>query len=314
MKFVLPGPETVTISGNNIEKLIRSGDGDAALLYLYVLKSRGGADLRGASEELARSEAEISASMSVLNRLGLVRWEESFPPEPDELPEYTAADIKREINVGSAFALLVQEVQRSLGKILASADLIKLFGIYDSLGLPPEVILQLITHCISESRRRYGGERIPTMRYIEKAAYTWEREGVFSLERAEEYLKNLELKRSIESEIKKSLQIKDRELTSTERKYIDEWVSMGFPADCIEIAYDRTLIKTGKLTWNYMDSIIKSWHGKNLHTTDEIHNKDGWKGASAQKADASSKKPDLSAPQTADVERMKRLLDKIKEG
>ena len=36
---------------------------------------------------------------------------------------------------GAVFPTLVDEVQRALGRILSSEDLIKLFGIYDSLGL-----------------------------------------------------------------------------------------------------------------------------------------------------------------------------------
>jgi hypothetical protein len=181
-KFVLPGPETVTISSYAADKLISNGDGDAALLYLYILKNRGSASTSEASEKLGRSRSEIESAMELLNRLGLVRCDDmAAPPEPpDEIPQYSADDIKNELKNGSAFSALAQEVQRSLGKILSSEDLVKLFGIYDHLRLPPEVILQLVTHCLEESRRRYGPGRVPTMRYIEKAAYTWEREEIFT--------------------------------------------------------------------------------------------------------------------------------------
>ena len=276
-KFVLPGPETVTISSYAADKLISNGDGDAALLYLYILKNRGGASTSEASEKLGRSRSEIESAMELLNRLGLVRCDDMAAPAgpADEIPQYTADDIKNELKNGSAFSALAQEVQHSLGKVLSSEDLVKLFGIYDHLRLPPEVILQLVTHCLEESRRRYGTGRVPTMRYIEKAAYTWEREELFSLDRAEDYLRRLENRRSALAEMKKVLQIRDRELSSSERRYVEGWIELGYMADAVEIAYDRTILKTGKLAWGYMDSIIKSWHGKNLHTVGEITKGDG---------------------------------------
>lgn len=172
MRYVLPGSDTITLSGQTADKLIRSGNGEAALLYLFALRTGGFVSLRQAAELLSRSEKDVSSSMELLGKLGLLKYEEAAAPvQKDELPEYTAADIKNELENGSVFSSLVQEIQKCLGKILSSDDLIKLFGLYDHLGLPPEVILQLVTYCTHENQRRYGPGRIPTMRYIEKAAY-----------------------------------------------------------------------------------------------------------------------------------------------
>ncbi|MEF9971929.1 MAG: DnaD domain protein, partial [Oscillospiraceae bacterium] len=35
------------------------------------------------------------------------------------------------------------------------------------------------------------------------------------------------------------------------------------------LAYDKTVIKTGGMQWKYMNSILESWHAKNLHTAEE---------------------------------------------
>jgi hypothetical protein len=35
-------------------------------------------------------------------------------------------------------------------------------------------------------------------------------------------------------------------------------------------AYDRTVTNTGRLKWAYMDTILRSWHEKKLHTPAEI--------------------------------------------
>jgi len=320
MKFILPGPETITLAGQTVDKLIRAGDGDAALLYLYILKTQGQGTSFDAATALGKSPGGIATAMAVLSRLGLVQLDENTetvsqdtpPEEPRIEPErYTLEEIKRELTAGSNFASIVEETQRSLGKILSPDELLRLFGIYDALRLPPEVILQLITHCISECRLSSG--RAPSMKYIEKAAYTWEREGVFTLDRAEEYLKALEIRKSVRGEIKRVMQIKDREFSETEKKYVEGWIDMGFEHGAVAIAYDRTLVKTGKLHWHYMDSIIKSWHGKNLRTPEEIREKDGWSKKSGAFIDSKTSDKKFGAPNSEELERMQRLLKKIKE-
>ena len=70
-------------------------------------------------------------------------------------------------------------------------------------------------------------------------------------------------------------------LSSTEKKYIESWVSLGFGAEALAIAYDRTVTNTGSLKWNYMDKILHSWHEKGLHSPREILEKDGKRRAAA---------------------------------
>jgi DNA replication protein DnaD len=328
MKISLPGQETITLAGQTVDKLLRTGDGDAALLYLYILKTRGQSTSQEAAAALNKSAGGIATAMALLSRLGLINLDDNTAESPPAEPvfesaegphRYTLSDVQSELEAGSAFSSVVEETQRSLGKILSPDDLLRLFGIYDTLRLPPEVILQLTTHCITESRRG-GSGRMPSMRYIEKAAYTWEREGIFTLDRAEEYLKNLEMRKSARGEIKNALQIRDRELSSSEKRYVDGWITMGFEADAVEIAYDRTVLQTGKLSWGYMDSIIKSWHGNNLRTTQEIMEKDGRSGKNANasvrtNASVGKKSPEqrFGAPDQEEIERMQRILQKIKE-
>lgn len=339
-KFILPDTETVSMSGRAAELLLGCGCPEAALLYIYMLKT-GGEIGQDAEKTLKISDDRIKHALSVLCRLGLCRdaglagdkmpdaeksGAESVPaangretagktaarrPESaDMTPEYSIADIRREISNGAQFSMLVNEVQRALGKIMSSDDLIKLFGIYDSIGMPPEVILQLVTYCIAENRRKYGDDRMPTMRYIEKAAYTWEREGVMSLERAEEYIRRAEIKRDKQAELARALSIRGRELTATEKRYIGEWIDMGFESDAVSEAYDRTVTKTGRLVWKYMDSILKNWHGRGAHTMEDIEKLDPRAGKEKQRASTSG--DGYGGPTAADIERMKKTLENIK--
>ncbi len=271
-EFVLTGDGSVVMSAETARRVIGSGSGDAALLYLHILTCGGRYDAEAASAAIHRTVQQVEEAMRVLVRLGLAgeRRVEAVPQSAGELPQYSPQDIQRELRDGGTFRELVDDVQRSLGARLSSEGLMILFGIYDSLRLPPDVILELVTHCCGEFERRYGPGRRPSMRYIEKAAFTWEREGIFSLDASADYIRRQEELRLSENAMARAMGISGRGLSQTERKYIDMWTGMGFSPEAVGMAYDRTVTNTGRLAWRYMDSILQSWHAKNLHTPAQI--------------------------------------------
>jgi len=319
--FSLPGPDTVTLSGQQVNKLLSSGDGDATLLFLYLLKTEGKSTPDETMMALGRGKGWYNSAMATLSRIGLILIDkevpktemDEIPDEPDDTRLPSFSDIKAELEAGSNFSIVVEETERTLGRVLSSDDMMRLFGIYENLRMPPEVILQLITYCIREGRRT-GGDRAINLRYIEKAAYTWAHAGIITLEKAEEYIKNLEDRRSLQGEFKHALKIYDREFSATEKKFVDNWITMGFEADAIEIAYDRTIIKTGKMAWSYMDSIITNWHKKGIHTADDVKKKDSKEYRQAQFLAASNKSSRSDAPNQAEIDRMKAFLEETRRG
>lgn len=175
------------------EALIAAHDGDVALLYIYLC-CRGGEDLERAARELCRTMGEISAAWEKLQRMGLLPGERAFQDRPvpapkpapaEELPEYETEDLVRRSREDAGFSAIVTEAQKVLGHVISSSDLKRLFGIYDYLALPPEVILMLLNHCVSISQGRR-----PSMRFIEKEAYVWANREIMSLEQAEEYIRS----------------------------------------------------------------------------------------------------------------------------
>jgi DnaD/phage-associated family protein len=295
---------------------------------LYILKTGGKSGIEETAVVLNKTPGEVATAMSLLSRLHLINIDEKnadMPkvPKADEPRTYTADEIAREKEGNPVFSALVDETQRSLGKLLSGNELERLMGIYDSLCLPAEVILQLITHCIAESRGR-GDGRMPSMNYIEKAAYTWEREGIFSLESAEEYLKKLENLKSARGVMKQALQITGREFSASEKRYVDEWIALGFDAGSVEIAYDITVLNTGKLSYSYINKIIRNWHDRGFHTAQQIIENDaaGRKSNKSREARLASKTSGsaglnsdskFGAPDSSELKRMEQLLRKIKE-
>ncbi len=308
-----------TISARALDKLLAAHDGDVALLYLYWLKSDS-QDPEQAAAALCRTMREIGAAEEKLRRMDLLPpagaagrsvsvkppasgVEREILPPAEEPPQYTAEDIAVRSREDPGFSAVLAEAARIIGHTLSSSDTRTLFGVYDYLGIPPEVLVMLMTYCAEQFRERYGSSRRPGARAIEKLAYQWAREEIMTLEQAEAYITAQKERRGELGRIKALLNIYGRELTATEEKYITSWLEMGFREDAVAIAYDRTLTQTNALKWPYMNKILLSWHEKGLHTAKEIEEKDGRRPAKKPAA-AEEIKP-------VDMDELRRIIDKI---
>ncbi len=307
-KYVLPLPESIIISSETVDKLINNANPAAALLYLYILKNGGELSLGEAGEKLRLGDA-VHSALSDLKKMGLVTSEPVEIPEREDVPpEYTAEDIQRSIDGGSAFGPLIKEIQYRLGKVLSGSDLIIFYGIFDYLGMPAEVITFLVNYCTEKYAKKYGEGRKPSARMIEKEAYAWARKDIFTLDAAEEYVRKLTEMKLLINEVKAMLQIKNRALSTTEEKYITSWLEMGFGVEALAIAYDRTVIKTGELSWAYMNSIVKSWHNKGLRTPADIIAGDG-----ASKNNRKTPVKERIKDERKEMEQITRFLEKMKQ-
>ena len=81
--LVHTGDESVTLSAATVKRLLDRGDGDAALLYLALLRHQGTVPPRSLAGELRWDRSRIEAAEAVLRELGLVAPAET-PPAPAE--------------------------------------------------------------------------------------------------------------------------------------------------------------------------------------------------------------------------------------
>lgn len=259
------------------DKLIAAHDGNVALLYIWMCRC-GSFNAERAARELCLTLSEVSSAYEKLCRLELFEEntavKEPLPLPAEELPQYTSEDIIRRSETDSGFRAVLNEAQRKLGRVLSTSDIKTLFGIYDFLALPPDVIFMLLTYCIDSFKAKYGSGRLPSMRSIEKEAYSWANKEILTLEQAEEYIKKAAERRSKLGEVKSALGITGRQLTATEAKYVNSWLDMGFDCGTLAVAYDRTVTNTGALKWGYMNKIVTSWHEKGLHSIEDVEQND----------------------------------------
>ena len=86
------------------------------------------------------------------------------------------------------------------------------------------------------------------------------------------------------------LQIRGRNLTAAEERYAGAWLTMGFDADAIREAYERTCLNTGGLNWAYMNKILQRWQQQGFHRAEDVRTGDRKtgvpKGASGQLGEA----------------------------
>ena len=275
--------EAFLVSPEEAEHLIAAHDGDVALLWLF-LRQRPAGTLEDAARALCRTRAELEAAYEKLQRLSLPDIKAAKSPVPEgkkaalpaipepaqELPQYTAQDLVQRSQEDSHWTALLTEAQRVLGRKLNSSEMKMLFGLYDYLALPPEVLMMLLNYCVSNA----PSGNPPSMRFIEKEGYAWANREILTLEQAEEYIAASQRRREKLSRTAKLLGINGRALTNTEAKYLGAWLDMGFDDEMIGMAYDRTVTNTGTLKWSYMNGILKSWHEKGLHTPEEVREKD----------------------------------------
>ncbi len=268
--------ESVTLTAQTVKRLLERGDGDAALLYLALLRRHGAVQPRSLAGELRWERSRIEAAEAVLRELGLVApAAESLPPEPaDERPEYRQAEIAERLEKSGEFRLLTAEVERKLGKKLATPDIGILLGLIDYLGLPADVIYLLVCHCAERVRRRFGEGRRPGMKQIEREGYAWARMGIDTQAAAAEYLKRYAQRQEALPQYMRVLQLGDRPPAASEEKYLAAWQDMGFPPETVAIAYDKTVFKCHELRWAYLNGILKRWHEAGLHTPAEVESGD----------------------------------------
>ncbi len=263
--------KTVSLPAQRLDKLIARADGDAALLYLFLLRTDGGITPQEVQSRLRWSELRFSAAEHTLQQLGLLDGGAAPAPEPaEERAVYTTDDIANMLEGDRGFAMLVPQTEEKLGKKLKTADLQILAGLYDDLGMPPDVIFLLVGHCISRIEGRYGPGRRPTMRQIEKEGYYWARQGLFDQESAARYLKDYAAKRQQMGTYLKALQIAGRKPVDSEERYIAKWIEKGYSPELVALAYDQTIFYKKELNWRYLSAILRRWEEKGWRTPEDV--------------------------------------------
>ena len=266
------GQQNISLPAEALDKLLQSGQGDAALLYLALQRFGRGVTPEELEKALPISRLRIDAAEQVLQQLGLLpRPAAAAVPAPaEERPVYSADDISALLQDNEGFRLLLPQVEQQLGKKLRTADLQILAGLYDDLGLPADVVYLLVCHCVERAKRRWGEGRRPTLRQIEKEGAYWVRMGICDQDSAAQYLNDYTRKLEKTAAYMQALRLGGRAPVDSEQRYILDWIDMGFTPETVALAYDKTVFYKKELNWRYLNGILRRWHQQGWHTVEDV--------------------------------------------
>lgn len=162
-------------------------------------------------------------------------------------------DAARRCNEDEKLQAMMSEAQRMLGRLLSPAEMSTLIWVHDDKGLAPAVILMAIQYATAEGIKGFS--------YIENMCIGWANDGVSTVQDAEEKIKQLFLKKSAWGVVESSFGIPHRKPTKREMEYSDNWINiLLFKKPMLEIAYEKCIDATGKLSFGYINKILQKWH------------------------------------------------------
>ncbi len=239
-------------------------DGAAALLYAYAASRDGGCTLAQAAQDLDMGEQQIKKASQMLLVYGLCVNHTAPPPRQEAA--FPAAELVQVREQDAAFSGLCDYFESQQGRILNRRELETLLNVYQTLGLPPEVLTLLMGDCAGRGRL--------TAREVEKQAYRWYDLGLDNFDAACSYLERQRLRQTRGARVLSLLGIHDRLPGETEQKYIDKWEELGVSDDMIAKAYDATLLGTGRLSWPYLHKVLCSWKAQGFRSARDVENGD----------------------------------------
>ena len=180
------------------------------------------------------------------------------PADPYAKPVYTTADLN-EFKQRKNTRQLLLVAEQYIGKPLSVSDMKSILFFTDVLGLSDDLIDYLIQYCVDLEKRDF--------KYIEKVAVNWAANGIRTPEEAEllaeKYNKNVY---TVMNALGKNSFPTDKEM-----EFFNRWFKeYDFPLDIILEACERTVLATDKRRLEYAESILKSWHKENVHSSADI--------------------------------------------
>ncbi|MBQ1546423.1 MAG: DnaD domain protein [Clostridia bacterium] len=176
------------------------------------------------------------------------------PLRPD--PIYIAKRVSEDEEIANLYT----EAQYILGRPISPNENAGLLMLHDNDGLPCEVILMLLT---------YGTSNHKGMRQIEAMGAAWAKEGILTLEQADEKIRRLDESKEAYRKIQTLLGLEYRKPSQKEEEMYSRWLhEWRLSDDLIKEAYDLCVNAKGKYIPNYLNTILTRWHESGINTVE----------------------------------------------
>lgn len=260
----------VPISKDFIENVMPKSNAAYVTIYIYMMylastnQNKSTADI---AKKLGLIESDVvNAIRYWTDKKMLISSDSSVYIKKSLDEEVSAVEMKKsfddiaEIIEGnkmlSDLCMIAQEI---LGKSLNNKEIETLYWFYDQLGLSPEVITMLLEYCVSMDKRN--------MNYIEKVAITWNENNITTMDEANAYITKKSHNKEFITSLTHLFGISDRKLSNTEIKFFESWRDdLDMSADMVALAYEYCITNTSKLSFPYINTILKRWAEQGIRT------------------------------------------------
>ncbi len=174
-----------------------------------------------------------------------------FPPK----------EIASAVNGSTAVKYLFDTYERLAGRPPKYSEQRTLMVLTEEVGLPCEVTMMLVEYCFNIDKA--------TPAYMKAVALDWVQNGIDDLPKAEERIRLLQSRTAAEKSLRARLGLSSS-FSTKQKQMIAEWADMGISDALIDEAYDITLTNTGKMSFPYMDKILKKWHSEGITDPSQI--------------------------------------------
>ncbi len=179
-----------------------------------------------------------------------------------EKPSYTLDDLKA-FKEAEETSQLLFVVEQYLGKTLSASEIKMILFFSDTLHFSIDLIDYLIQYCVERGKKDF--------RYIEKVAVSWAEEGIATPKQAARSAGKYD---KIVYDIMKALG-RSGTPTKAEAAYILRWYrELGFSADVIFEACERTVMATEKHRFEYCNTILVNWKSQNVRNKTDVRQLD----------------------------------------
>lgn len=240
-------------------------------VLLALISSNGCVDSDDALASLAGvSRTRAISALALWEEAGVLRdadertvtEEFSDVQNDDDALEHESVDVARSIRDDNLAAML-SECAVLMEKAALSTQEIKTVCVLNTeYGLSPEYIITLAAHIAAKGKLTAVRLRDDGRRLVSK--------GIDNLESLEQYIFERESETADEWEMRRAIGIYNRNLTPSEREYFKKWSGeLGYSVNIVTLAFDVCVLNTGKLSFQYMDTLLCAWHAAGCKTLEE---------------------------------------------
>ena len=185
-------------------------------------------------------------------------------PVKEKRPTFREAIARQKENAD--FDYLLKTAEQRLGRTVTPAEAETFLYIYDTVGLPAEVILMLLVYAVQGGKVR---SRSGFRSYLEKAALSWAENGITTVAAAEAELCRQERRHAVREHVETLFSL-TRPLTLLQAeaavRWVDEW---HFSDEMLLIALAKCREKTGDFNANYVSRILEGWLADGITTAEQ---------------------------------------------